>query len=87
MFVVQAEHGQGALQEERISSIVCNENYYTNALLLPLGGVRLFHQNTTCIMQLTLWRYVVQIWSRNTPKTSPVSKLWNSAEWNGQIVQ
>ena len=37
----------------------------------PRGGVRPFHQKSTCITQSTLERYVVQIWSRNTLKCSP----------------
>ena len=30
-----------------------------------------FYQKSACIMQFTLGRYLVQIWSRTTPKTSP----------------
>jgi len=32
----------------------------------PHGGVRPFHQKSICLAQLTLGRYAVQIWSRNT---------------------
>jgi len=32
----------------------------------PHGGVRPFHQKSTCLTQLTLVPKVVQIWSRNT---------------------
>jgi hypothetical protein len=35
----------------------------------PHGGVRAFHQKTTCLTQLTLGPCVVQIWSRNTPES------------------
>jgi len=31
---------------------------------MPHDGVRPFHQKSTCLIQLTLGRYVVQIWSR-----------------------
>jgi len=37
----------------------------------PRGGVRPFHQKSTCITQLTSERYVVQIWPRNTPNSGP----------------
>jgi len=46
----------------------------------PLGGIRLFHQKSTCIMQLTLGRYVVQIWSRR-PQNFEATKPSNSTEW------
>ena len=32
---------------------------------------RPFHQKSSCLTQLTLGPYVVQIWSRNTPQTGP----------------
>jgi len=35
---------------------------------LPHGGVRTFHQNSTCLTQLSLGPCVVQIWWRNTPE-------------------
>jgi len=35
-------------------------------LRVPHGGVRPVHQKSTCITQLALGPYVVQIWSRNT---------------------
>ena len=38
-------------------------------LRYPHGGVRPFHQKSTCLTQLTLGPYVVQIWSRNTPES------------------
>ena len=38
---------------------------------VPNGGVRPFHQKSTCITQFTLGPNVAQMWSRNTPKTSP----------------
>jgi len=37
----------------------------------PHGGVRPFHQKSTCHAQLTLEPYVVQTWSRNTPESGP----------------
>ena len=37
----------------------------------PHGGVRPFHQKSSCLTQLTLGTYVVQIWSRNTPESGP----------------
>ena len=36
--------------------------------LHPHGGSRPFHQKSTCLTQLSLGPYLVQIWSRNTPK-------------------
>ena len=36
-----------------------------------VGGLQPFHQKSTCLMQSTLGPYVVQIWSRNTPKSGP----------------
>ena len=36
---------------------------------LPHGGVRPFLQKSTCLTQLTLGPYEVQIWSRNTPES------------------
>ena len=44
---------------------------HLDELHLPHGGVRPFHQKSTCITQLTLGPCVVQNWSRNTPKSSP----------------
>ena len=38
---------------------------------LPHGGVRPPHQKSTGLTQLTSGPYVVQIWSRNTPKFGP----------------
>ena len=35
------------------------------------GGVRPFHEKSTCTTQLTSRPYVVQIWSRNTPNFGP----------------
>ena len=35
------------------------------------GGVRPFHQKSTCLTQLTSGPYALQIWSRNTPNFSP----------------
>ena len=35
---------------------------------VPPGGVHRFHQKSTCLTQLTLGPYVVQIWSRSTPE-------------------
>ena len=35
---------------------------------VPYGGVRPFHQKSTCLAQLTLGPNVVQIWLRNTLK-------------------
>ena len=35
---------------------------------VPHGGARPFHQKSSCTTQLTLGRYVVQIWSRATEK-------------------
>jgi hypothetical protein len=37
----------------------------------PHVGVQPFHQKSTCSTKFTLGRYVVQIWSRTTSKTSP----------------
>jgi len=42
---------------------------------LAHGGVRPFHQKSTCLTQLILGPYVVQSWSRNTPKNSPNEAL------------
>jgi len=36
---------------------------------LPHGGVRPFHQKSTCLTQLTLGPYVVHNWSRDTPES------------------
>jgi hypothetical protein len=41
------------------------------ALCVLLGGVRPFHQKSTCLTQSTSESYVVQIWSRNTPRPGP----------------
>ena len=41
----------------------------------PHGGVQPFHQKSTCLTQLTLGPYLVQSWSRNTPKNSPNEPL------------
>ena len=46
----------------------------------PHGGVRPFHQKSTCLTQITLGPYVVQIWSR-TPRISAGSKPSNSTVW------
>jgi len=43
----------------------------------PHGGVRPFHQKSTCLKQLTLEPCVVQIWSRN-PRISEATKPSNS---------
>jgi len=37
-------------------------------IVKPLGGVRPFHQKSTCLTQSTLGPNVVQIWSHNTLK-------------------
>jgi len=37
----------------------------------PHGRVQPFHQKSTCLVESTLGPYVVQIWSRNTPKSGP----------------
>ena len=36
-----------------------------------IDSERPFHQKSSCLTQLTLGPYVVQIWSLNTPKTGP----------------
>ena len=38
---------------------------------LPHGGVRLFHQKSTCLKQLTLGTHVLQIWSRYVQNYEP----------------
>ena len=37
----------------------------------PHGGVRPFHQKSTCLTQSTLRSYLLQTWSYNTPKLGP----------------
>ena len=37
----------------------------------PHGGVRPFHQKSTCLSQLNLGPHVGQIWSRNAPESGP----------------
>jgi len=39
--------------------------------ILPHVGVRPFHQKSTCLTQLTLGPYVVQIWSRDVRNIEP----------------
>ena len=46
------------------------------------GGVRLFHRKSTCITRFILGRYVVQIWSRNTPESGPNEKPSYSTVWH-----
>ena len=41
----------------------------------PHGGVRPFHQKSTCLTQLTLGPCVVQIWSHITPESGPNETL------------
>jgi len=53
----------------------------TGERTLPHGGVRPFHQKSTCLTQLTLGRYVVQIWSRYARNLEP-TKPSNSTEWH-----
>jgi hypothetical protein len=45
----------------------------------PHGGVRHFHEKSTCLTQLTLGRCVVQIWSRNPPKWG--NETWKFTKW------
>ena len=54
-------------------------NIYNYGLLwvTPHGGVRPFNRKSTCITQLTLEPYGVQIWSRN-PRISEATKPANS---------
>ena len=47
---------------------------------VPHGGVRPFHQKSTCPKQLTLGPCVVQIWSR-APRNSAGSNPAYSTEW------
>ena len=46
----------------------------------PRGGVRPLNQTSTCLTQLTLGPYVVQIWSRDAPNWEG-TKPSNSTEW------
>ena len=51
----------------------------------PHGGVRPFHQMSTCLTQLTLGPYVVQTWSRNTPECGVNEMLVLHQVWVPQI--
>ena len=44
---------------------------FSHFCLLPHGGIRPFHQKSTCHTQLTLGPYVVQSWSRDAPESGP----------------
>ena len=64
-------------------SRTCNESKEEEEVQhLPHGGVRPFHQKSTCLTQLTLATHVVQIWSRN-PRISDATNPSNSTEWWG----
>jgi len=44
----------------------------------PHGGVRPFHQKSTCVTQLTLGPYVVQIWSRHGRNFEPTKHAFST---------
>ena len=56
----------------------------------PHGGLRPFHQKSTCLTQLTFGACVLQIWSRNTPESAVdetfVSHRGDSAEQESSCV-
>ena len=52
--------------------------------VLPHGGLRPFHQKSTCITQLTLGPNAVQIWPRN-PRVSEATKPSNLTVWMGTL--
>ena len=58
--------GAGPAQRE-----VAARHHQVRLLALPHAGVRPFYEKSTCLAQSTLGPYVVKIWSRTTPKTSP----------------
>ena len=53
---------------------------YVEKTAVPHGGVRPFHQKSTCLKRFTLGSYVVQIWSC-TPQNGEATKLSNTTEW------
>ena len=52
----------------RVQFIACSLSA-RQRLTLPHGELRPFHQKSTCLTQLTLGPYVMQIWPRNTPES------------------
>ena len=53
-------------------------------LSIPHGGVRPFHQKSTCLTQLILGPYAVRIWSR-IPQNYGGLKASNSTVWYGYV--
>ena len=60
-----------------INKQVCGES-------LPHGGVRPFHQKSTCLTQLTLGPYVVQIWPRYGRNFDQTKSAY-STEWSYRL--
>ena len=52
----------------------------------PHGGVRTFHQKSTCLTQLTFGPYVVQIWSRNPQSLRQRNPSSNSTVWKQEAA-
>ena len=49
----------------------------------PHGGVRPFHQKSTCLPQLTSGPYVVQIWSRSPRNCEATKPAYSTVRVNG----
>ena len=67
-----------------IKSTVCMGVDFHKIILLTHGGVRPFHQTSTCLTQLTGGPCVVQIWLRAVRNVEP-AKPANSTMWAGTV--
>ena len=52
----------------------------------PLGGLRPFHHKSTCLTQITVGPYVVQIWSRDARDLEPMKPSYSTVSQASEEV-